>query len=197
MIKRIALLSQLALRAGWLGIGRKLAGTVAVGIALAGGCAVASPLSEWGGRLWSAIAIPGVRSGNTYNQVHMEQHFSIRISPGVGAVPPNVVFELEQIEHQARVEERKIGHCLPANAIAGVQAAGNNRLLLFLHDQRIIVASLDKACQATDFYSGFYVERNADGQICIARDKLHARSGANCRIRDIRAVVEAPTRRFP
>lgn len=197
MKKRIALLSRLAARAGWSGIGRKFAGIIAVGITLAGGCALATPLTAWGGRLWSAIVVPGLRIGNTYDQVHMEQHFSIRISPGAGAVPPNAVFELEQIQHQSRVEERKVGRCLPATAIAGVQAADNNRLLLFLRDQRIIVASLEKACQATDFYSGFYVERNADGQICIARDRLHARSGANCRIRDMRAVVEAPTRRFP
>ena len=36
----------------------------------------------------------------------------------------------------------------------------------------MVSAALERSCSARDFYSGFYVERNADGQICVKRDTL-------------------------
>jgi hypothetical protein len=84
-----------------------------------------------------------------------------------------------------------------AGAIAGVQSAQGNRLLLFMRDQHIISAVLEKACRARDFYSGFYIERSPDGLICVNRDKLQSRSGSNCRIAKLRALIALPWRRFP
>ena len=81
--------------------------------------------------------------------------------------------------------------------LVGVQSAEGNRLLLFMRDRSVVSAHLDKACQSRDFYSGFYVERPGDGQLCVNRDKLQSRSGANCKIHKLRALVEAGARRFP
>ena len=45
--------------------------------------------------------------------------------------------------YQAYIE-RKIGKCLPISGIAGVQAEGRDRLLLFMRDRRIVSAALRK-----------------------------------------------------
>lgn len=132
-------------------------------------------------------------------QVRIEQHFSIRISPGMPMeLPPDVRMDLEQDDPSPRLEERPFGKCLAIPAIAAVQGGDGNRLLLFTRDQRIVMATLDKACRARDFYSGFYVERHADGMICVERDALQSRSGANCRVKRLRELVQvAPQHRFP
>ena len=163
-----------------------------------GGCALASPLADWGRGLLEMIHIPGINLDPAAKQVRIQQQFSIRIGPGAPGMPPNVLFEMEQIERRTtttRLEERPYGRCLPVAGIAAVQNAQGNRLLLILRDSRVLTAGLEKACRAHDFYSGFYVERNADGQLCVERDQIHARSGANCRISDLKALVEVPSKR--
>ena len=79
--------------------------------------------------------------------------------------------------------------CVPIAGISGVQTGNGNRLLLFLRDQRIISVNLERACRARDFYSGFYIERNADGKLCVDRDKLQSRSGAKCEVERMRQLV--------
>lgn len=79
--------------------------------------------------------------------------------------------------------------CLPVSQIAGVQTGTGNRLLLFLNNQRIVSVNLERACRARDFYSGFYVERSDDGQICVDRDELQSRSGAKCEVERMSQLV--------
>lgn len=171
-------------------------GLLGLGVLLHGAApAVAAPLVETGEKVWHAMQVRGLDLEDDYRQVRIQQQFSIRISPGPPVPPPVFVIENDQDDRFTRFEERNMGKCLPASAIVSVQSAPRNRLLFFLRDSRVVTAGLDKACHAHDFYSGFYVERNSDGQICIERDKIHARSGANCLIRDLHALVEVPTRR--
>lgn len=149
-----------------------------------------------------ALALPpaggdgGLLAADDADQVRIEQHFSIRITPGGQAMPPDMMDDLMD-ERPERFEERAMGRCFAAGAIVGVQSAQGNRLLIFMRDQHIISAALEKMCHARDFYSGFYVERSPDGLICAGRDKLQSRSGANCRIARLRALVALPPRRFP
>ena len=89
-----------------------------------------------------------------------------------------------------RFEERRIGKCLPVSGIAGVQTNGEEGLLLYLRDRRMVSASLERSCRSRDFYSGFYVARNGDGRLCVDRDSLQSRSGANCKLTRIRELVE-------
>ncbi len=131
-----------------------------------------------------------------WRQVRIEQRFSIRITPGTASMPPSVIEELEEDRIEG-VEARKSGKCVSIGSIAAVRAGDNNELLLFLHDQRVISAMLEKHCSARDFYSGFYVERNADGAICVGRDRLQSRSGANCRVKRLNELRPAGYRRFP
>jgi hypothetical protein len=176
-----------------------MACAAALGLALAGGAALAlplhGPLGGWAARLARMIAIPGMEGQANPQQMRIQQRFSIRISPGAPNAPQGMIFEMEQEERTARIEERRMGRCLPIAAIGSVQSGQRNRLVFFLRDSRLVVASLEKSCRAHDFYSGFYVEPNADGQLCIARDQIHSRSGASCTILDMRALVETAGRR--
>jgi hypothetical protein len=124
------------------------------------------------------------------NQVRIEQRVTIRITPRAAPPPPSVLIDLTNRAPERRADERDIGRCLPISGIAGVQVGGNDRLLLFMRDRRIVSAALERACRARDFYSGFYVERNADGMMCVNRDALRSRSGATCRLSRIRQMVE-------
>ena len=121
--------------------------------------------------------------------MRIEQRITIRISPRPSNVQPSMLMDLPaQAPAAQRFTERNMGKCLPVSGIAGVQVTGDNRLILYMRDQRIVSAALERACSARDFYSGFYVERSADGQLCVNRDALQARSGANCKLSRIRQL---------
>ncbi len=124
-------------------------------------------------------------------QVRIEQQTTIRVVPRAARrqLPPSMFAELPQDAMEPQYIERKIGKCLPISGIAGVQAEGRDRLLLFMRDRRIVSAALERACRSRDFYSGFYVAPSADGQICVDRDTLLSRSGANCKLTRIRQLV--------
>jgi hypothetical protein len=125
------------------------------------------------------------------NQVRIEQRLTIRIAPQPAAPPQaNMMMDLPQRPLPPRMTERSMGRCLPITGIAGVQVGQGNRLILFMRDRRVISAALERACSARDYYSGFYIERNSDGQICVARDNLLSRSGANCKLTQLRQLVD-------
>jgi hypothetical protein len=129
----------------------------------------------------------------TQNQVRIEQQTTIRISPRPQRAParPNFLIDLPNREIAPRMVERNIGRCVSAGGISGVQPDTGNRLLLFMRDRRIVSAQLERACRARDFYSGFYLSRSTDGQLCVDRDTLLSRSGANCKLTRIRQIVES------
>ena len=58
-----------------------------------------------------------------------------------------------------------------------------------MRDRRILSVALERACNARNFYSGFYVERNEDGQLCARRDVLQSRAGASCRVTQLNRLV--------
>lgn len=122
-------------------------------------------------------------------QVRVEQRVTIRITPHAAAPAQPVFVPTPRAGLPPRIEERRMGKCLPISGITGVQPEGSHRLLLFMRDRRVVSAELEKACRARDFYSGFYVERNADGQICVDRDKLQSRAGANCSLTRLRQLI--------
>jgi hypothetical protein len=125
------------------------------------------------------------------NQVRIEQRMTIRISPRPAPPPQaNMLMDLPQRPLPHRLAERDMGRCLSIAGIAGVQVSQDNRLILFMRDRRIISAALERSCSARDYYSGFYVERNSDGQICVRRDSLLSRSGANCKLARLSQLVD-------
>lgn len=121
------------------------------------------------------------------NQVRIEQRVTIRViprsSPQVNllAAAPNGA--------SGGFVEKKMGKCVQISGIVGVQGSGPSNLILFMRDQRMVSAALERSCRARDFYSGFYLERNSDGKLCVDRDTLLSRSGANCKLARIRQLV--------
>lgn len=123
-------------------------------------------------------------------QVRIEQSITIRITPRPPRSEQELLAALPQgARPSAHIEERKIGSCVPAQGIVGVQTAQDNKLLLFMRDRRIISIALEKACSSRDFYSGFYIDRHDDGQLCAKRDKIHSRAGAKCDVKQLRQLV--------
>jgi hypothetical protein len=140
-----------------------------------------------------AAAASALRQQEAVAQVRIEQRIVIRIAPGVPSHDPRderrSLFGPAGRPLNPRLEERKMTQCLAVAGIAGVQPDGPSRLMLFMRDQRIISAALEKTCNARDFYSGFLVERSTDGMICAGRDKLLSRSGSNCALGKLRQLV--------
>jgi hypothetical protein len=124
----------------------------------------------------------------TGQQVRIEQVLTVRVAP---RAQPIMLSDLPQHGVPSRLEERRMGRCVPMAGIAGMQYGGDRRLILFMRDQRIVSATLESACRARDFYSGFYVARNGDGMICQGRDQLQSRAGANCQVDGFRQLVES------
>lgn len=123
-------------------------------------------------------------------QVRIEQRVTIRISPRPAPMPLAAMAADEPRDLRApRVIERKMGKCVPLNALLGVQSGGGNKLVLFMRGQRLVSATLEKACQGRDYYSGFLVSQHSDGQLCVNRDELLARSGMKCKVQGYREMM--------
>ncbi|MDA9918268.1 hypothetical protein N9D37_00060 [Erythrobacter sp.] len=142
----------------------------------------------------SVAPLDAFRGGQIVRQVRIERRVIVRIAPARSQARNNLVADqTRQQSLNTRYKERKMGKCVEVGSIAGVQTGSGNRLLLFMRDSKIVSANLEKACRARDFYSGFYVEKNDDGKLCIDRDKLFSRSGAKCEVERMRQLVAIET----
>jgi len=134
--------------------------------------------------------LSAMRQSSIVRQVRIEQRVVVRIAPRPPAARQNLLADLPQREVAPRFEERGKEKCVALDGIVGVQTGSGNRLVLYLRDRRMISVNLEKACRARDFYSGFYVEKNKDGRLCVERDKLQSRTGARCEVETMRELVE-------
>ncbi|WP_017665333.1 hypothetical protein [Porphyrobacter sp. AAP82] len=130
-----------------------------------------------------------LRQSSVAQQVRIDQRVVIRIAPAPPAARQNLAADLPPRASAPRFEERGKEKCVGLQGIAGVQTGSGNRLVLFLRDRKMLSVNLEKACRARDFYAGFYVEKNKDGQLCVSRDKLQSRTGARCEIETMRQLV--------
>lgn len=135
--------------------------------------------------------LTALRRTSVAQQVRIEQRVVVRIAPQPYAARQNLLADLTQPPASPRFEEGGKEKCVPLDGIAGVQTGSGNRLVLFLRDRRMFSLNLEKSCRARDFYSGFYVEKNKDGRLCVDRDKLQSRSGARCEVDTMRKLVAA------
>ena len=138
----------------------------------------------------AANPLEALYNSHTVRQVRIERRVTIRISPYRQGNRNSLLARLPRQGVARTFEERKMDDCVPVSGIAGVQTGNGNRLLLFLNDQRIVSLNLERGCRARDFYSGFYIERNEDGRLCVKRDQLQSRSGAKCEVAGMRRLVE-------
>lgn len=133
--------------------------------------------------------LAAMRQSSSANQIRIEQRVVVRVAPAPAAARQNLMADLPARAAPPRFEERGKEKCVGLQGIAGVQTGSGNRLVLFLRDRKMLSVNLEKACRARDFYAGFYVEKNKDGQLCASRDKLQSRTGARCEIETMRQLV--------
>jgi hypothetical protein len=92
---------------------------------------------------------------------------------------------------QTRWKEKHGPKCIAAKSIAGAALLSQNSVDLVLRDSRRIRARLERSCPALDYYYGFYITPNADGQICADRDAIRSRMGGECQIDRFRLLKPA------
>ncbi len=123
------------------------------------------------------------------NQVRVQQRIVIRIGPAAPRDRRTMLNELPRRPMEARFEEVDYGSCIDANEVIGVQPTNDNRLLFFLEDSNVLAAQLQNGCSARAYYAGFYIDRNDDGRLCVARDRLQSRAGGSCQITKFTRLV--------
>lgn len=113
-------------------------------------------------------------------QMTIRQRLIIRV-PAMNHPPPP--------PRPIRMKEVKGPKCVPLNQLAGASIGQNDAVDLFLRGGMRLRAQLDDDCPALDYYSGFYINPTADGQVCQRRDMLHTRAGQQCRVQRFRMLV--------
>ena len=141
---------------------------------------------------WSAAALLAVVLGLSgsvpdpeprqaqYVQVTVREQLIVRV--------PMRVRQLAPAASLLQWKESKGPRCLPARAIAGAALLSENSVDLILRDRSRIRARLDTSCPELDYYYGFYITPNADGQVCADRDVIRSRVGGQCGIERFRAL---------
>lgn len=123
-----------------------------------------------------------IRFGEGWYQVRKDQRVIIRI-------PPKNVPASGKQSKPVQFKEQKIGKCLLMDRLIGSRPGPKESLEILTRDGNLIRAYLGDGCLAREFYAGAYVERSIDGKLCVDRDLLHARTGAQCEIDKFRLLV--------
>jgi hypothetical protein len=121
-------------------------------------------------------------------QVRVEQRVIIRI-PSRVLTPAGGTTNGGKTPVQYK--EAKIGNCLMMDRLVASRPGPKNSLELATRDGVVIRAYLDDSCFAREFYAGAYMERPADGKLCLKRDFVHARTGAKCEVHKFRVLQPA------
>jgi hypothetical protein len=93
------------------------------------------------------------------------------------------------VSRPSPVIEKKGPKCLAIPEIEGASMTREDSVDLVTADGAVMRARFDDRCPAMDFYEGFYMRRTSDGMVCAGRDALKARSGADCRIKSFKRLV--------
>lgn len=130
----------------------------------------------------AAIAVPEVRLA----QLTIEQRVIIRVPMMRPLSPPPPPSAAPVVEW----EEHKGPKCIPLRRIRAAAVTSPRGVDLVLRGgAERMRALLERECSPASLYSGFYIEPNADGQLCSGRDSVLARSGAECGIRKLVRLV--------
>jgi hypothetical protein len=119
-------------------------------------------------------------------QVMIHQRTIVRIqtrSPAVARAP------------MTQWRERKGPKCVPMDRVGAAAVVADDSVDLLLRGGSRVRAQFADDCPDLDYYSGFYIARGPDGQVCAGRDSIHVRSGGECRIERFRALEEVGTKK--
>jgi hypothetical protein len=110
-----------------------------------------------------------------YSRVIVREQIVVRIARG----PATAAFAAAAA---AEWKERKGPKCVAARALAGAAVTGPDSVDFLLRDGGRVRARLESDCPALDYYYGFYITPNPDGQVCADRDAIRSRVGGECGI---------------
>lgn len=75
--------------------------------------------------------------------------------------------------------------CVKIKRLAGATITSPRGVDLVLRGHDRLRARLGRGCRPADLYSGFYIQPSEDGALCAGRDRVLARSGAECEITEL------------
>ncbi|TIX50338.1 hypothetical protein [Alteraurantiacibacter aquimixticola] len=134
-------------------------------------------------------AMEEARRPESMGQVRIRQRVIIRVSPSPPDSRDRMLSLAPRNEAGSSVREVRHDDCVEVDDIVGVEPTSDNRLVLFMENRQVLKATLNRSCTARAFYSGFYVERNEDGRLCVARDQLQSRAGQSCLVEELNRLV--------
>lgn len=115
-------------------------------------------------------------------QLRVQRTTIIRVPP----ISPTII----QTE-PTRWKEKGGPDCIKWSAIAAAMISSPSTLDVVVRGGARYRVKLRKSCQASDFYSDFYVKATPDGQICQSRDSIYSRAGGECSIDKFRALIRS------
>ena len=75
--------------------------------------------------------------------------------------------------------------CVKIKRLVGAAITSRRGVDLVLRGDDRLRARLGRGCRPADLYSGFYIQPSEDGALCAGRDRVLARSGAECEITEL------------
>jgi len=75
--------------------------------------------------------------------------------------------------------------CVKIKRLIGAAITSRRGVDLVLRGDDRLRARLGRGCRTADLYSGFYIQPSEDGALCAGRDRVLARSGAECEITEL------------
>lgn len=126
---------------------------------------------------------PPLRDDGSFEiaQLIVRSHVVVRIETRSAAMPPAFV----------TLKEKKGPKCIAREALIGAAVLAGNSVDFILRGGPRLRARFSNSCPALDFYAGFYLDPQADGQICAGRDTIHSRAGGECQIDRFRLMIPA------
>lgn len=103
-----------------------------------------------------------------------------------------VIIRIQSDTPQLEIVEKKGPKCVPLASLAGAAIVTGNAVDFILRGGQRMRARFSSGCPALDYYSGFYIVPNPDGQVCADRDVIRSRAGGECAIDRMRSLTLRP-----
>jgi hypothetical protein len=161
---------------------RKMKMAIGAGVLVLAGAATTGAVGAPTFVGWLHVEFTDGEFTDGWEQVRNNERVIIRI-------PPKPAPASGKRSEPTKWKEEKIGKCILMDRLIGSRPGPKESLEILTRDGNMIRAYLGDGCLAREFYAGAYVERSADGKLCIDRDLLHARTGAQCEIDKFRLLV--------
>tara|TARA_R110000782_G_scaffold78276_8_gene155402 strand:- start:58972 stop:59430 length:459 start_codon:yes stop_codon:yes gene_type:complete len=133
-------------------------------------------------------------SGVELAQMTIEQRVIIRV-PMIRRPPPPPMPQNVAPDDGARRfawVEHKGPKCIDIEDLRAAVITSSRGVDLMLRGHKRLRALLGRECRSANLYSGFYIQPHEDGRLCAGRDRVLARSGAECEITSLRRLVAEP-----